>query len=414
MNSTRYDLSRAELKTLVCGCAAAAEAAAIALARFDERLSRADPVLAEGARQRGHAFEAQALVGLGGGLCPLEDLVLHDAGMDVRSPTRDITRAAAMLEERRRLARREPAEILGTSALRLRLGIAGRAEPDATERGATTAMAPIHVAAPWDRIDPDEDADQADEDELDREDADDSDDPAFAAIDALLARTRKKLDAWNDLSSDAGRKSLTLRDPGYDAAGRFAAWLKVLEEGRGLPAALAGALALDSWLWLEPSERAGELGFAYAATVLRQRGLAVAHSPGIGLGLRRGKFRWSPHQTLSVRIAGLLDGFAEAAAFGQADLDRLSLARDVMLRKCEGRRGNSKLAELVDLFVASAAGDRAMGGGAAKHHAAGGRGHAQAARRQPSARADRAGSAIALGEFCRLRAIFSLADGDFR
>ena len=43
----------------------------------------------------------------------------------------------------------------------------------------------------------------------------------------------------------------------------------------------------------------------------------------------------------------------EAAAFGQADLDRLSLARTAMLRKCENRRGNSKLAELVGLFVAS-------------------------------------------------------------
>ncbi|MDP3410170.1 RHE_PE00001 family protein [Bosea sp. (in: a-proteobacteria)] len=353
MKSISYDLSRAGRQALVCDCVAAAEAAAIALARFDERLARAEPVLAEGVRQRGHAFEAQALIGLTGGLCPLEDLVLHDAGMDVRSPTRDITRAAAMLEERRRLARREPAEILGTSALRLRLGMEGPAEPDPTERGVTTAMAPKQVAAPWDRIDPEEDDDQADEDELDREDADDSDDPAFAAIDALLARARKKLDAWNDLSSDAGRKSLTLRDPGYDTAGRFALWQSVLEEGRGLPATLAAALALDAWLWLEPSERAGELGFAFAATVLRQRGLADAHLPTLGLGLRRGKFRWSPHLALSVRIAGLLGALTEAAAFGQADLDRLSLARTVMLRKCEGRRGNSKLAELADLFVAS-------------------------------------------------------------
>jgi hypothetical protein len=56
---------------------------------------------------------------------------------------------------------------------------------------------------------------------------------------------------------------------------------------------------------------------------------------------------------MSVRVAGLLGAFGEAAAFGQSDLDRLSLARVVMLRRCEGRRGNSKLAELVDLFVAS-------------------------------------------------------------
>ncbi|OYX00509.1 MAG: hypothetical protein B7Z14_08915 [Bosea sp. 32-68-6] len=334
-------------------CAAAAEIAAIALARFDERLSRAEPVLAEGARQRGHAFEAQALIGLSGGLCPLEDLCLHDAGMDVHSPTREIARAAAMLDERRRLARREPAEILNPGALRQRLGIDKPEEEDRSSRKRTTSGTAKQIAAPWERIDREDDEEhQVDEDDLDlEEEEDDHGDPAFAEIDALLARTRKKLDSWNDLSSDEGRKSLTLRDPGYDAAGRLSRWETILEEGRGLPAALAAALALDAWLWLEPSERAGELGFAFAATVLRERGLATAHLPALGLGLRRGKFRWSPHQALSLRIAGLLDASAEAAAFGQADLNRLSLAQTVMLRKCKGRRGNSKLAELVDLFV---------------------------------------------------------------
>lgn len=351
VNSIRYDISRAERQALVSDCAAAAEAAAIALARCDERLSRVELVLAEGARQRGHSFEAQALIGLAGGLCPLEDLCLHDAGMDVRSPTREIARAAAMLDERRRLARREPAEILNPGAMRQRLGIDEPEEEDRRSRKTTTSGTAKQIAAPWDQIDLEEDDDQAREDELDLEDEDDSDDPAFTEIDALLARTRKKLDAWNDLSSDEGRKNLILRDPGYDAAGRLSRWEAILEEGRGLPAALAAALALDAWLWLEPSERAGELGFAFAATVLRQRGLATAHLPALGLGLRRGKFRWGPQQALGVRIDGLLGAFGEAAAFGQADLDQLSLARTLMLRRCEGRRGNSKLAELVDLFV---------------------------------------------------------------
>lgn len=353
MNSICYDLSRAERQALVSDCAAASEAAAIALARCDERLARAEPVLAEGVRRRGHAFEAQALIALAGGLCPLEDLVLHDAGMDVRSPSREITRAAAMLNERRRLARREPAEILSPSALRQRLGIEGSTDTDRTGR-ATTTPGTKAVAAPWDRIDREgDDEDQAEEDDVDLEDERDHGDPAFAKIDALLVRTRKKLDAWNDLSSDEGRKNLTLRDPGYDAAGRFARWLAILEEGRGLPAALAAALALDAWLWLEPSERSGEFGFALAATLLRERGLAAAHLPTLGLGLRRGRFRWGPHQALDVRVAGLLGAIADAAAFGQAELDRLSLARELMLRKCEGRRANSKLAELVDLFVSS-------------------------------------------------------------
>jgi hypothetical protein len=81
--------------------------------------------------------------------------------------------------------------------------------------------------------------------------------------------------------------------------------------------------------------------------------VAQAHLPTLGLGLRRGRFRWNPHQALGVRISGLLGALCEAAAFGQADCDRLSLARELMLRKCEGRRGNSKLTELVALLVAS-------------------------------------------------------------
>jgi hypothetical protein len=50
VNSNNYDFSRAERQTLVWDCAAASEAAAIALARCDERLLRANLVLAEGCR----------------------------------------------------------------------------------------------------------------------------------------------------------------------------------------------------------------------------------------------------------------------------------------------------------------------------------------------------------------------------
>lgn len=356
MDAIRYDIPRAERQALISSCAAAADTAAVALARYDERLLRAEPALAEGVRQRGHAFEAQALIALAGGLCPLENLVLHEAGMDVRSPTHEVTRAAAILNERRRLARGEPKEVLSPSSVRQRLGLAEPEQPEGSRRRAGVPAAASRLSAPWE---PDLFGEDDEEGPIDIDDVDTDDepeqvaDPAFAEIDALLARTRRKLDSWNDLSSDEGRKSLTLRDPGYDAAARCERWLAVLEEGRGLPAALAGALALDAWLALEPAERAGELGFALAATALRQRGLAQANLPTLGLGLRRGRFRWSPHQALDVRIAGLLGALTEAAAFGQGELDRLSLARELMLRRCEKRRGNSKLAELVDLFVVS-------------------------------------------------------------
>jgi hypothetical protein len=103
---------------------------------------------------------------------------------------------------------------------------------------------------------------------------------------------------------------------------------------------------------LEPAERGGEAGFALAATLLRQRGVAAHHLPALALGYRKGRFRWSPHQAQAVRIAGLIEATHESARLADNDLKRLTLAREVMGRRCEGRRGNSRLPMLVDLFMA--------------------------------------------------------------
>ncbi len=54
------------------------------------------------------------------------------------------------------------------------------------------------------------------------------------------------------------------------------------------------------------------------------------------------------------RLEGLLGAVADSAALVATDLQRLMFAREMMLRRCQGRRGNSKLPQLVDLFVRSA------------------------------------------------------------
>lgn|GEM_PF-7055514 len=51
------------------------------------------------------------------------------------------------------------------------------------------------------------------------------------------------------------------------------------------------------------------MGFALAATILRQREVAAHHLPALGLGYCRGRFRWSPHQAQGVHLAGLIDLF---------------------------------------------------------------------------------------------------------
>ena len=83
------------------------ESASDALARFDERL-RSSPV-AEAFVLRAHFHDACAALWRAGEFVQLEDLVLHDAGTDVRTPTHELVRAHAVLLTRRRIADREPA-----------------------------------------------------------------------------------------------------------------------------------------------------------------------------------------------------------------------------------------------------------------------------------------------------------------
>ena len=106
----------------------AADRASDALARFDERL-KLSPVR-EGFLARLDFSEACAALRNEGSLVHLEDLVLHDAGMDVRTPTAELVRAHSILRARRRLTDAGPAmpitaEILALASERGDL-VAGR------------------------------------------------------------------------------------------------------------------------------------------------------------------------------------------------------------------------------------------------------------------------------------------------
>src|SRR5208283_1711610 len=62
----------------------------------------------EGFVSRTHFQDACASLWLAGELVSLEDLVLHDARMDIHSPTHALTRAQAVLRARRRIAGAAP------------------------------------------------------------------------------------------------------------------------------------------------------------------------------------------------------------------------------------------------------------------------------------------------------------------
>ena len=73
-----------------------------AVARLDERLATSP--IAVAFRARTHVHDAGAAVFLEGELVHVDDLVLHDAAADIRSPTHALTRAHAALRAQRRIA----------------------------------------------------------------------------------------------------------------------------------------------------------------------------------------------------------------------------------------------------------------------------------------------------------------------
>ncbi|RWC50254.1 MAG: hypothetical protein EOS29_32570, partial [Mesorhizobium sp.] len=143
-------------------------------ARLDERLARS-PVR-DGFVERQHFADAAAALWLEGELVHLEDLVLHDAHMDIRTPTHELTRAHAVVRTRRRIFSQKPNWALGRDGF-LSLTSRGGAMPAAGQKsregeGTETRAGEADVR------------DDAEDDLLAEE---------FAEIDAVLARSSKIL-----------------------------------------------------------------------------------------------------------------------------------------------------------------------------------------------------------------------------
>jgi hypothetical protein len=91
----------------------------ISILRLDARLEASG--FSAGWQSRCDMTKAVRALLLGGHLVDAGDLVLHDAGMDVRSPTHELTRAASSLRARRTATARKarwPLSIDGLTALR--------------------------------------------------------------------------------------------------------------------------------------------------------------------------------------------------------------------------------------------------------------------------------------------------------
>ena len=332
-----YDLAKLPIQSLQRPISDAG----IALTRLDERVARS--AVGQGWIERMHFADACASLWIDGELVHLEDLVLHDAGHDIRTPTHELTIARDVLRSRRRIAAQPAGWALGFDGLRsLRgLGVDAGAVP-ASGDSALTAAAERDVSA---AVGGGEVAELAAVDPLASE---------LAAIDALLARTDA---AIIDVKS-ASRRSAREKDPlvydlDWDEDIRLAEWRVVLTETEGLPPVLRAVILLDAWNVLQVLEHAPWLGRLLSASILHLAGVTTAgHLTALSFGLKSIPVDRRRHRNRETRLLAVADGLIAAAEIGLKEHDRLLLARRVMERKLIGRRASSRLPELIELIMA--------------------------------------------------------------
>lgn len=338
MISMPYDLAQLPIQSLLRPLSDAG----VALARLDERIARS-PV-GEGFLERAHFADACASLWIDGELVHLEDLVLHDAGHDIRTPTHELTIARDVLRSRRRIASQPPGWALSPDGLRSLRGhnvVAGQAWP-AASFGDGAAESEGAVAQ----------VDAAGEGE--GEDGASALDTELAAIDAVLARSEAVLKKAVAPTGRSRERDPLVYDLDWDEDARLEEWRAVLRKADHLPPVLQAVVSLDAWNTLEVLQHAPWLGRHLAASILRHAGVTTgAHLAAINTGLKTIPVDRRRHRSREVRLLAIADGLIAAAEIGLKEHDRLALARKMMERKLRGRRVSSKLPELVELVTAT-------------------------------------------------------------
>lgn len=298
------------------------------MARLDERIARSP--IREGFLERQNFADAIASLWVDGELVHLEDIVLHDARLDIRTPTHELTIAHSILRARRQIFAHSPEWALSAAGIARLRGRGVGDDPNSVRHGVTRPVG-------------------ADDGGLALDDDSHGDD--FAEIDAVLARSTAVLNG-SAIPRSADARDPLVYDADWDEDERLEQWRVGLNETDGLSPVLRGAILLDAWSAIEVLQHRTELGRQMVASLLRRDGTTPSHLPALNVGLRSVRREQRHSRSRMTRLLALLEAFAAAAELGMKEHDRILLARQQLERQASAKRTNSNLPRLVDLVVA--------------------------------------------------------------